>query len=42
MSKKPNDYGKPMKCDGCDKCFEHPNYPGRCIYGGPYNKQKGK
>jgi hypothetical protein len=42
MSKPKDDwdqyYGKPMKCDGCDTCFEHPKYPGRCIYGGPFRR----
>jgi hypothetical protein len=32
-------FGRPMKCDGCDACFENPRYPGRCIYGGPFRRQ---
>ena len=25
-----------MTCACCFRCEEHPNFPGRCIYGGPY------
>lgn len=27
---------KEMRCAICERCYENPEWPGRCIYGGPY------
>lgn len=30
-------FTRAMNCPLCHKCVEHEDFPGKCIYGGPFN-----